>query len=138
MIIGSIPLIIFGYFLYKFHSHKTNFVNFIKFSNYFPIYSAPFSLISFYKDQMIAGVLNFIVKDDVALAFYISHKDEFQDLRPLNLLFYNIFKWALNKNIKVYDFGIFTVDGEPNMGLGRFKENFGASGIFRDTFQIIL
>jgi len=93
---------------------------------------------AFYKGEMIAGALNFLVKCDVALAFYISHKDEFQDLRPLNLLFYNIFKWALNENIKVYDFGIFTIDGEPNMGLGRFKENFGASGIFRDTFQIIL
>ena len=86
---------------------------------------------------MVAGVLNFLVKDDVALAFYISHKEDYQDLRPLNLLFFNIFKWALRENIKVYDFGIFTVDGEPNMGLGRFKENFGASGIFRDTFQII-
>ena len=93
---------------------------------------------AFYKGDMIAGVLNFLVKPDVALAFYISHKEDYQDMRPLNLLFYNIFKWALNNNIKVYDFGIFTVDGEPNMGLGRFKENFGASGIFRDTFQIIL
>ena len=93
---------------------------------------------AFYKGEMIAGVLNFLVKKDVALAFYISHKEDYQDLRPLNLLFYNIFKWALSENIKIYDFGIFTVDGEPNMGLGRFKENFGASGIFRDTFQIIL
>mgnify|MGYP001289575421 FL=1 len=93
---------------------------------------------AFHKGEMIAGVLNFLVKSDVALAFYISHKEDYQDLRPLNLLFYNIFKWALIENINVYDFGIFTVDGEPNMGLGRFKENFGASGIFRDTFQIIL
>jgi len=93
---------------------------------------------AFYKGEMIAGALNFLVKSDVALAFYISHKEKFQDLRPLNLLFYYIFKWALNENIKVYDFGVFTVDGDPNMGLGRFKENFGASGIFRDSFQIIL
>tara|TARA_Y100000748_G_scaffold297221_1_gene290968 strand:+ start:3149 stop:4114 length:966 start_codon:yes stop_codon:yes gene_type:complete len=91
---------------------------------------------AFYKEQMIAGVLNFIVKDDVALAFYISHKEEFQELRPLNLLFYSIFKWAIKENIKVYDFGIFTEQGEANMGLGRFKENFGASGIFRDTLEI--
>ena len=92
---------------------------------------------AFYEGQMIAGALNFIVKEDVVLAFYISHKEEFQELRPLNLLFYYIFKWAIKEKIKVYDFGIFTVDGEPNMGLGRFKENFGASGIFRDTFQIL-
>ena len=93
---------------------------------------------AFYKGEMIAGVLNFIIKDDVVLAFYISHKEEFQELRPLNLLFYSIFNWALKEKINVYDFGIFTVEGEPNMGLGRFKENFGASGIFRDTFQITL
>ena len=92
---------------------------------------------AFYKGEMIAGVLNFIIKDDVVLAFYISHKEKFQELRPLNLLFYSIFEWCIKEKIKVYDFGIFTVDGEPNMGLGRFKENFGASGIFRDTFQII-
>ena len=49
----------------------------------------------------------------------------------------NFAEWCVKEKIKVYDFGIFTVDGEPNMGLGRFKENFGASGIFRDTFQII-
>ena len=92
---------------------------------------------AFYKGEMIAGVLNIIIKDDVVLAFYISHKEKFQEMRPLNLLFYNIFEWCIKEKIKVYDFGIFTVDGEPNMGLGRFKENFGASGIFRDTFQII-
>ena len=92
---------------------------------------------AFYKGEMIAGVLNFIIKDDVVLAFYISHREDFQELRPLNLLFYSIFEWCVQEKIKVYDFGIFTMDGEPNMGLGRFKENFGASGIFRDTLQII-
>ena len=92
---------------------------------------------AFYEDQMIAGVLNFIVKEDVALAFYISHKNEYQKLRPLTLLFFNVFKWATKQKIKVYDFGTFTVDGAANMGLGRFKENFGASGVFRDSFQIL-
>ena len=92
---------------------------------------------AFYEGQMIAGVLNFVAKKDVVLAFYISHKSEHQDLRPLNLLFFNVFKWAKEQEIKVYDFGTFTVDGIANMGLGRFKENFGASGVFRDSFQIL-
>ena len=92
---------------------------------------------AFYNHQMIAGVLNIIVKEGVALAFYISHKNEFQELRPLNLLFFNIFKWAISKNIKMYDFGTFTIEGVANMGLGRFKENFGASGVFRDSFKIL-
>ena len=86
---------------------------------------------------MIAGVLNIMVKEGVALAFYISHKEEFQELRPLNLLFFDIFKWSLKNNIEVYDFGTFTEKGIANMGLGRFKESFGASGVFRDSFKIL-
>ena len=49
-----------------------------------------------------------------------------------------MFEWAIQSKFKIYDFGIFTVKGNPNMGLGRFKENFGSSGIFRDTFEITL
>ena len=52
------------------------------------------------------------------------------------LLFYSIFDWAIKNELKVFDFGIFTVNEEPNFGLARFKENFGASGMFRDTFEI--
>jgi hypothetical protein len=39
-----------------------------------------------------------------------------------------------DEGFKFLDFGIFTVNMDPNWGLGRFKENFGARGIFRDTF----
>ena len=53
-------------------------------------------------------------------------------------MFYTIFKEAIQNGKKVFDFGIFTVDGEPNFGLARFKENFGASGIFRDTLELHL
>ncbi len=88
-------------------------------------------------EDLIAGVVNFIVKEEVALAFYISHDESFQEHRPINLLFYSIFSWAIQNGIRTFDFGTFTVDGEPNRGLARFKENFGASGVFRDTIQIL-
>ena len=94
-------------------------------------------LFAAYLDRtMIAGVVNFLVNDNVILAFYISHNREYSDYRSLNLLFATIFDWAIKSKFKIYDFGIFTVNGEPNMGLGRFKENFGASGIFRDTIEL--
>ncbi len=92
---------------------------------------------AFLKNKMIAGVVNFICTKDVVLAFYISHDEEYQETRALNLLFYSIFDWAIKNKLKVFDFGIFTVNEEPNFGLARFKENFGASGMFRDTFEII-
>jgi hypothetical protein len=28
------------------------------------------------------------------------------------------------------------VNEKPNMGLARFKENFGSSGVFRDTIEL--
>ena len=88
--------------------------------------------------NMIAGVVNFLINDNVILAFYISHNKEYSDYRSLNLLFATVFDWAIKTKFKIYDFGIFTVNGEPNMGLGRFKENFGASGIFRDTVELTI
>lgn len=93
---------------------------------------------AFHDDKMVAGVVNFSVNKDVVLAFYISHDETRQKLRAVNLLFYEIIKWCQVNNFKYLDFGIFTVDMDPNFGLGRFKENFGASGVFRDTFEIEL
>lgn len=90
---------------------------------------------AFVDRAMVAGVVNFIATDDVVLAFYISHDERYQEYRALNLLFYSIFEWAIAAGYKVFDFGIFTVNEEPNFGLARFKENFGASGMFRDTLE---
>ena len=91
---------------------------------------------AYIEGEMVAGVINFIATENVVLAFYISHDEDFQEVRPINLLFYKIFEWAIQKKYNVFDFGIFTVNEEPNMGLARFKENFGASGQFRDTMEI--
>lgn len=89
-------------------------------------------------ELMIAGVVTFQINQRVLLAFYISHDERYSELRAVNILFYNIFEWAIKSKFKIFDFGIFTVNGVPNMGLGRFKENFGASGIFRDSIELNL
>jgi len=87
---------------------------------------------------MIAGVVLFACNPKVLMAFYISHDENFQNYRGVNLLFHDVIKRAIKQKFKFLDFGIFTVNMEPNWGLGRFKESFGASGLFRDTFQIEL
>ncbi len=91
-----------------------------------------------FDNKMIAGVLNFLINERVVLAFYISHDEDYKDYRPLNFLFYKIFEWAIYSKFKIYDFGTFTLNQEPNMGLGRYKENFGASGVFRDLIEMKL
>ncbi len=93
---------------------------------------------AYLQETMIAGVVNFICNDNVVLAFYISDDKSYQAYRPVNNLFYHIFQWAIDAGYTFYDFGIFTVNMEPNWGLGKFKESFGARGLFRDTFEILL
>lgn len=89
---------------------------------------------AFLDEKLIAGVCNFSANEKVVLAFYISHDEEYQEYRPVNTLFYEIMKQSSFEGFDYLDFGIFTVNMEPNWGLARFKENFGSRGIFRDTF----
>lgn len=85
---------------------------------------------------MIGGVVIFAANPQTLLAFYISHNDEYQQYRPVNLLFYEIIKWGYLKGFKYLDLGTFTLDMEPNWGLGRFKENHNAHGYLRDTYHL--
>ncbi|MBN1543563.1 GNAT family N-acetyltransferase [candidate division KSB1 bacterium] len=91
---------------------------------------------AFYQGRMIAGVVMFECNPRAVLAFYISHDDDYQQVRSVNLLFHEIICWSIRERYKFFDFGIFTVNEDPNWGLGRFKESFGAQGIFRDSLQI--
>tara|TARA_B100001250_G_C19789018_1_gene785558 strand:- start:584 stop:1534 length:951 start_codon:yes stop_codon:yes gene_type:complete len=86
-----------------------------------------------HNNNVIAGVINFVCNQQTVLAFYISHNTEFQNLRPLNLLFVEIFEWAISNKYQYYDFGLFTDYEKPNISLARFKESFGSEGVFRKT-----
>ncbi|MFC1619143.1 GNAT family N-acetyltransferase [Candidatus Neomarinimicrobiota bacterium] len=95
-------------------------------------------LAAYLDDRMIAGITIFNTTPDVTLAFYISHDEAYQQYRAVNLLFYEMIRWAIETGFRYLDFGIFTVYMKPNFGLARFKESFGASGMFRDTLEIQL
>ena len=93
---------------------------------------------SIYKKDQIAGSVLFLTNKRVILAFYISHKEEFQHLRPVNILFYHVIKWAYKNHYRFLDLGTFTLNMDPNFGLARFKESLGARGIFRDYLELFL
>lgn len=93
---------------------------------------------AFVEGKIAAGVTNFYCNERVVLAFYISHDEAFQKFRPVNSLFYEIIKRSIQQGYKFLDYGIFTVNEEPNWGLGKFKESFGARGVFRDSFYLDL
>ncbi len=93
---------------------------------------------AFYGETMVAGVVMFICNPRVVLAFYISHDDNNQQYRGVNALFYHIVDWGIAEGYGFLDFGIFTVNEDPNWGLARFKESFGAQGVFRDSLRLWL
>ncbi|MDD3806790.1 MAG: GNAT family N-acetyltransferase [Candidatus Marinimicrobia bacterium] len=93
---------------------------------------------AYLQEKMIAGIVLFDANDQVTLAFYISHDEAYQEYRGVNYLFKEVINDCIQRGFSYLDFGIFTVNMEPNLGLARFKESFGAGGIFRDTFYLDL
>ncbi len=91
---------------------------------------------AYYRETMVAGVVMFICNPRIVLAFYISHDDNHQQYRGVNALFYHIVDWGIAEGYGFLDFGIFTVNEDPNWGLARFKESFGAQGVFRDSLRL--
>ncbi len=86
------------------------------------------------KDECVmAGMVMFHCNPRVTLAFYISHDQEHQSLRPVNLVYMEVIRWAKEMGYRYMDLGTFTLDMEVNYGLCRFKESFSARGVFRNT-----
>jgi lipid II:glycine glycyltransferase (peptidoglycan interpeptide bridge formation enzyme) len=82
-----------------------------------------------------AGILYFCCNYQVLLCFYICHKKEYENYNPVNLLMYKGILWSKNNNFKYLDLGTTTQNMQPNYGLFKFKESFGSTGYFRDTFN---
>lgn len=88
--------------------------------------------------EMIGGILFFICNSRTVLAFYISHIEKHQSMRPVNQLIYQVMKWSHERGHRYLDLGTFTLRMEPDFGLAKFKETFRARGVFRDTLEIDL
>jgi hypothetical protein len=91
---------------------------------------------AYLKDKMLGGIVVFDNNPRVIQAFYISHDNKYQSYRPVNLLLHEVMKWGRNRGFQYLDLGTFTLNMEPNWGLGRFKEKHSARGFLRDTYEI--
>ncbi len=85
--------------------------------------------------EVYAGMIMFHCNPRVTLAFYISHNEEFQALRPVNIVYREVINWARKMGYHYLDLGTYTLNMEVNYGLCRFKESFSARGQFRNTFM---
>ena len=85
--------------------------------------------------EVHAGMVMFHCNPRVTLAFYISHNERSQSMRPVNLVYREVIDWARKMGYHYLDLGTYTLDMEVNHGLCRFKESFSARGLFRNTFK---
>jgi lipid II:glycine glycyltransferase (peptidoglycan interpeptide bridge formation enzyme) len=65
---------------------------------------------------------------------------EYQHLRPMYLLMYEIVRWAVENGYEWVDIGVSQDTKSPDpmtpaLGLIRFKERFDSRGILRSTFH---
>jgi len=92
------------------------------------------------KKNPIGGIFLFICNENTVLTFYISHYYEFQHLRAVNRLLYEVMIWAKENGYNNVDFGV-SMDTssdnpmEPSRSLIHFKEGTGSRGFLRTTYH---
>jgi len=90
--------------------------------------------IAYFEGEPVAANLYFDNKHGL-FCFYISDRREHAHLSAPNLLIYNALCWCIEQGRSFFDFGCSSVGQRiENLGVSNFKENFGARGLFRDTY----
>lgn len=95
---------------------------------------------AFLQGEMVSGVVVFLLNSRVINCFYIASNNKYQDLRSLELLFYELINWGMEKDYYYLDWGISTEDKglRINQGLFEFKEKFGGRGVLRELYHLNL
>jgi hypothetical protein len=97
----------------------------------------------YYKNKPIAGSCVFICNDRVALFFYNMLLYEYENLKPIHRVMYEVIKWVTEKGYQYVDTGV-SQDTKadnpmtPSINLIDFKEKFDAKTVMRNTLQIKL
>jgi len=97
-----------------------------------------------YKDEIpIGGSLLFIANPYVSLCFYNMLNYEYQHLKPIQRVMYEVVKWSTENGYQYVDIGV-SQDTKaenpmtPSMSLIEFKEKFDAKTIMRNTLRLLL
>ena len=97
----------------------------------------------YYKDKPIGGSSMFFCNNNVALCFYNMLLYEYEHLKPIQRVMYEVVKWSTEHGYKYVDIGVSqdTKADDPmtqSMSLIEFKEKFDAKTTMRNTFYIKL
>lgn len=85
--------------------------------------------------QPVAGVAEFRTTGFVNSSFYLCQNRMGAEVQALSLLVLYALERAQNEGYGLYDFGTSTVHMQARPNIFRFKESFGAEGVFRETME---
>lgn len=117
------------------HAKPTHTLEEIKYLK--TLYPDSIKLFAAYKGEALAaGVLVFLLNKRVINCFYIAHDNQYQQMRPLNLVFGYLMDWGRKSDFNYLDWGISTEEkgNRVNIGLFQFKEGFGGHGVLRESY----
>ncbi len=97
----------------------------------------------YFKDKPIAGSLMFFVNRTCALCFYNMLLYDYQELKPIQRVMYEVVKYSTEAGYNYVDIGVSqdTMASNPmtpSLSLIEFKEKFDAKTVMRNTLHIRL
>jgi len=92
-----------------------------------------FELLS--EGELFASCFAYALNEYCLICMHWAYSEEVKLLRPMPLFIKMMATWASDNNFKFMDFGTTTVNGVPNLGLTRFKENFRPLKVMRKTWS---
>lgn len=90
---------------------------------------------TFADQELISGIITFIVSKNVINTFYIYDNVAFRQLKPNHFGYYNVLTYAYQNDYKYVDFGPTSKGFEDNKPLIFFKEKFGNAPHLRFSFS---
>ena len=91
--------------------------------------------VAYLEGAPVAGVGYFVINDRVNSSFYLCQDPQKQRTQALSLLIYEALEQALQEGFCWFDFGTSSVNMKGRPNIFRFKESFGAIGVFRETYE---
>ena len=91
--------------------------------------------VAYEKDRPVAGVAVFLVNDRTACSFYLCADPERRQTQALTLLLVQAMALLRERHIGWLDFGTSSDAMRGRDSIFRFKEGFGAVGLFRETYE---
>lgn len=79
------------------------------------------------KNVPAASALIYHLTEEILRVVYWGNTPESEELRPMNYLAYQVFKYYSNSKFRIVDIGHSTDGGIPNFGLCDFKQSIGCS-----------